>query len=76
MKPYSSIPGSSVVKSATPVMHMATKTAMKRFLTPARSAMAPRTGALRATIKAESETARPHNASPSPASFPTIVSMK
>ncbi len=42
---------------------------------PARSATAPRTGALKATMSADVETALPHHKSPWLVSFPTTISM-
>ena len=68
------MPASSVTIPTTPAKHMPTQIMKKRFRAPARSAIPPRSGEVNATINAESDTARPHHQSPSPAWPPTTWS--
>ena len=74
--PRASIPGSTVVINAVAAIDKSVNETKSALRTPARSAMAPRTGEVTATIAIDTLTTRPHHRSPSPRVLPTTSPAK
>ena len=67
------MPGWTVAMSAVAVTAIAVKPMKSGRRMPARSAIPPRRGDVRATIAIETDMTRPHQRSPAPVSLPTTA---